>query len=97
MTTRIVPALRSNNTILSYQAVLADMDEHVAQMLANDVIEPANSPWASNVVMVGKKDGKLRFCIDYRKLNLVTRKDIPAPPDRRVLGRHVRMPVLQYL
>ena len=44
-------------------------------MVMSDVIEPSNSPWSPPVVMVIKKDGSLRFCIDYRKLNQVTKGD----------------------
>ena len=44
-------------------------------MLETDVIEPSNSPWASPIVLVKKRDGSWRFCIDFRKLNDVTRKD----------------------
>jgi len=44
-------------------------------MLANDIIEPTASPWASNVVIICKKDGTYRFCVDYRRLNDITRKD----------------------
>ena len=56
------------------------IDEHVEQMLSNDVIEPAASPWASNVVLVRRKDNSFRFCIDYRALNLRTCQDsYPLP------------------
>src|SRR5215470_8100247 len=44
-------------------------------MLKYDLIEPSSSPWAANVVIVGKKDESQRMCLDYRALNNVTRKD----------------------
>ena len=53
---------------------------HVDSRLKQNVIEPATSPWASNVVLVRKKDGSFRCCIDYRQLNSVTTKDAyPLP------------------
>ena len=52
----------------------------VDKLLAQGVIEPASSPWASNVVLVRKRDGSYRCCIDYRQLNNVTTKDAyPVP------------------
>jgi len=57
-----------------------EIDRQVHEMLKQDVIEPSNSPWASNVVVVKKKDNSLRFCVDYRRLNDVTIKDsYPLP------------------
>ena len=44
-------------------------------MLDAGVIRPSNSPWCNAVVLVKKKDGSLRFCIDFRKLNSLTVKD----------------------
>jgi len=54
--------------------------QHVNIMLEQGVIELARSPWASNIVLVKKKDNTLRCYIDYRGLNAVTRKDAyPLP------------------
>jgi len=59
---------------------LLQIDVHVEEMLRHDVIEPAASPWCSNVVMVKKKDGSMRFCINYRKTNELIKKDhFPLP------------------
>jgi len=54
--------------------------EQVSKLLQDDVIEPSSSPWASAVVLAKKKDGSPRFCVDYRSLNAVTKKDVyPLP------------------
>ena len=58
----------------------AVIEEQLEQMLEGDQIEPSDSPWASPVVLVTKKDGSPRFCVDYRGLNSVTKKDsYPIP------------------
>ena len=56
------------------------IDKHLDDMMQQGVIEPACSPWSSNVVLAKKKDGTLRCCIDFRQLNDITRKDAyPLP------------------
>ena len=49
-------------------------DREVDKMLEKGYIEPSDSPFASPIVLLTKKDGSTRFCIDYGRLNDVTRK-----------------------
>ncbi|GFW01290.1 hypothetical protein TNCV_5029451 [Trichonephila clavipes] len=54
--------------------------EEVQKMLDEGIVQPSESPWSSPIVLVRKKDGSWRFCVDYRKLNSVTKKDVyPLP------------------
>lgn len=64
------------------------ISEHVRKMLEAGVITPSKSPWNSPVVLVPKKDGSMRFCVDFRKLNAVTKRDIyPLPIIEEVVSR----------
>ena len=60
---RIAPAQREETTKM------------LQDMLNKQVIQPSTSPWASPIVLVRKKDGTLRFCVDYSNFNTLTRKD----------------------
>ena len=54
--------------------------ELLDDMLSRGVIEPSHSPWASPIVLVRKKDGSIRFCVDFRKVNDCTHKDAQPLP-----------------
>jgi hypothetical protein len=58
----------------------AEVSEMLDDMQRRGVIEESDSPWSSPIVLVRKKNGELRFCVDYMKLNYVTKKDcFPLP------------------
>lgn len=62
------------------------LEEELEKLLDADIIEECESPWAANVVLVAKKDGGVRLCVDYRKLNAVTEPDrYPLPRIEDVL------------
>jgi len=57
-----------------------EVSRQVQDLLDRDLIEPAHGAWSSLVVLVKKKDGSWRFCVDYRRLNSVTIQDAyPLP------------------
>ena len=60
--------------------------KEIDKMLDMGIIQPSTSPWASPTVLVEKKDGDVHFCVDYRKLNLVSKFDAyPMPRVEEVL------------
>jgi len=73
-------------------------DDLIAEMLAADVIEPSDSPWASPVCLAKKPDGPYRFCVDYRRVSAVSRKDAYPIPDIQdafdsFRGRNISQPL----
>ena len=61
-------------------ALHSKMEQLIEDMLDQGVIQHSSSLWASPIVLVKKKDGSHRFCVDYRRLNSGTRMDVfPFP------------------
>ena len=61
-------------------SMLDEVRPHLQLLLANGVIRRSHSPWASNIVLARRKDGRLRMCTDFRQLNSRTVKDAYALP-----------------
>ena len=60
--------------------LMEEVRQHLQEMLDGGAIQSSMSPWCNAVVLVCKKDGTLRFCIDFRHLNDRTKKDTHPMP-----------------
>ncbi|MEL7308646.1 MAG: reverse transcriptase family protein, partial [Pseudomonadota bacterium] len=67
------------------QALESQVDKQVKQMLDNSIIRESTSPWSFPLVVVRKPNGDLRLCVDYRKLNEITRRPIYPIPESRTI------------
>ena len=56
------------------------MKKEIDYILSNVIIEPSHSEWSSPCLLVDKGDGWYRLCIDFRKVNLVTKADSYSVP-----------------
>ena len=61
-------------------ALRSQVTRMVGEMLTNNMIQPSNSPWASPVVLVENKDHTFRFCVDYQRLNSITKMEFLVMP-----------------
>ena len=73
------PPIRQRARRMPY-AFCEESNKQIEDMLEKGIISPSTSPWASPIVLVRKKSGDLRFCIDYRRLNQITCNDAHPLP-----------------
>lgn len=81
------------------------VEESIGEMPRDGIIRQSNSPWSSSVVLIPKKDGSIHTCIDYRQINMRTKKDaFPLPSISEIsvcLKKHhlfkLRTPILHYM
>jgi hypothetical protein len=80
-------AVRSYRTPLGTQATV---DKEIDEMLRLGVIRPSVSPWSAPIVLIKKKNGEIRFCIDFRRLNAITDPDRYPMPNINELHDRLR-------
>ena len=62
------------------QAFQAMVKQELKEMLDQEIIEPSVSEWAAPIVPIAKKDGSLRLCVDYRRLNAISQTNAYPMP-----------------
>ena len=72
------------------EPIIQQLEQQCKELHLLDIIEPSNSPWSSPIVPVRKKDGTIRLCLDYRRLNSVTKPDRHPLPNLNdaIFGLH---------
>ncbi|EYC14487.1 hypothetical protein Y032_0040g234 [Ancylostoma ceylanicum] len=74
------PPIKQKTRPVPY-GIRAEVESMQIDLKDRKVVEDSQSPWASPIVLVAKKDGTIRLCVDYREVNKVTKKDsYPLPP-----------------
>lgn len=69
-------------------AYIDEVLEELREMQESGIIEPSTSEWSSPIVLVEQKDGMLRMCVDYRRLNSVSQADTyPMPRTDELIDR----------
>ena len=70
------------------QGLEEEVNKEIERMLEISIIRPSTSPWAAPVVTGLKPDGTIRLCVDYRKLNCVTKMDVyPIPSMEKMIEK----------
>jgi hypothetical protein len=74
------------------------MEQQIKELLANGIIQLSQSPYSSPAILVRKKDGSWRLCVDYQKLNSMTIKNkFPIPVIEDLLDELTRTAVFTKL
>ena len=104
MTDLVTHAIDTGDSVLIKQAarripfaLRKTVEDMVQNMLEQGVIKPSSSPWSNPVVLVEKKDGRKCFCVDYGRLNSVTKMNVFLLPRVDDTLDSIPIPIFYYL